>query len=340
MRTHYFLFLLINIGVTFCNSFFAQEIYLEILGKDSITSQVIKNMNYKTVFKDFKSLKAEVDSSEVKLQKLGYINLQKSDLLKKNDSTYSVSFELKTKYEKIRLFFPDNFEQLGLTQKDFQKFSMESSHTYFTVDFKQIEFTLNTLNHKISEMGFPFTYLQLKELKPTLDTIPTIEAQLVIVTDTKRKITEIEIKGYEKFPTSYLKYALGIRKGMLFQKQKITEKSNLLNNLGFAKNTKAPEVLFTNEETRLYLYIEKKNNNLFDGIIGFATNEDSKKLEFSGYLNLVLNNNLNYGEKFAVNYKNDGNEQQQFRVNAELPYLFKSPVGLELELQFFKKDST
>jgi len=297
-------------------------------------------MNYKTVFKDFKSLKAEVDSSEVKLQKLGYINLQKSDLLKKNDSTYSVSFELKTKYEKIRLFFPDNFEQLGLTQKDFQKFSMESSHTYFTVDFKQIEFTLNTLNHKISEMGFPFTYLQLKELKPTLDTIPTIEAQLVIVTDTKRKITEIEIKGYEKFPTSYLKYALGIRKGMLFQKQKITEKSNLLNNLGFAKNTKAPEVLFTNEETRLYLYIEKKNNNLFDGIIGFATNEDSKKLEFSGYLNLVLNNNLNYGEKFAVNYKNDGNEQQQFRVNAELPYLFKSPVGLELELQFFKKDST
>ncbi|PIV49891.1 MAG: hypothetical protein COS19_06535, partial [Flavobacteriaceae bacterium CG02_land_8_20_14_3_00_34_13] len=67
------------------------------MGKDSITSQVIKNMNYKTVFKDFKSLKAEVDSSEVKLQKLGYINLQKSDLLKKNDSTYSVSFELKTK---------------------------------------------------------------------------------------------------------------------------------------------------------------------------------------------------------------------------------------------------
>ncbi|PIZ06848.1 MAG: hypothetical protein COY56_11825, partial [Flavobacteriaceae bacterium CG_4_10_14_0_8_um_filter_34_31] len=109
MRTHYFLFLLINIGVTFCNSFFAQEIYLEILGKDSITSHVIKNMNLLSVFKDFKTLKTEVDSSEVKLQKLGYINLQKSGLLKKNDSTYSVSFELKTKYEKIRLFFPDNF---------------------------------------------------------------------------------------------------------------------------------------------------------------------------------------------------------------------------------------
>jgi len=228
-------------------------------------------MNYKTVFKDFKSLKAEVDSSEVKLQKLGYINLQKSDLLKKNDSTYSVSFELKTKYEKIRLFFPDNFEQLGLTQKDFQKFSMESSHTYFTVDFKQIEFTLNTLNHKISEMGFPFTYLQLKELKPTLDTIPTIEAQLVIVTDTKRKITEIEIKGYEKFPTSFLKYTLGIKRGMLFQKQKITEKSNLLQNLGFAKNTKAPEVLFTNEETNSMNVLYRRQ----DGKLGWIAPEQA-----------------------------------------------------------------
>lgn len=340
LRTHLLLFIFLNISVTFCNSFFAQEIYLEIIGKDSISSHLIKDMNLLSVFKDFKTLKAEVDSSEVKLQKLGYINLQKSDLLKKNDSTFSVSFELKTKYEKIRLFFPDSLELFGLKKKDFQRLSIESSNTNFTIAFTQVEHLLNTLNNSIAEMGFPFTYLQLIEIKPVPDTIPTLEAQLIIVTDSKRKITGIEIKGYEKFPTSFLKYALGIKKGMLFQKQKITEKSNFLNNLGFAKNTKAPEVLFTKEETRLYLYIEKKNNNLFDGIIGFATNEDSKKLEFTGYLNLVLNNNLNYGEKFALNYRNDGDEQQQFRVNAELPYLFKSPVGLELELQFFKRDST
>ncbi|PKP26285.1 MAG: hypothetical protein CVU03_04510 [Bacteroidetes bacterium HGW-Bacteroidetes-2] len=340
LRSHFFLFILFNIGITFCNSFFAQEIYLEILGKDSSAIKAIKEMNLLSVFKNFKSLQAQVDTSEVKLQKLGYIHLQKSDILKKNDSTFSVLFDLKTKYEKLRIFFPDSLEQFGLSLKDVQKISKYSTNTYFIIDFVQLENTLNTLNSRIVETGFPFSYMQLKDIKPSLDSIPTLDAQLVVVSNTKRKITGIEIKGYENFPKSYLKYALGIKNGMLFQKQKITEKSNLLNNLGFAKNTKAPEVLFTNEETRLYLYIEKKNNNLFDGIIGFATNEESKKLEFSGYLNLVLNNNLNYGEKFAINYKNDGNEQQQFRVNTELPYVFKSPIGLELELQFFKKDST
>ena len=63
-------------------------------------------------------------------------------------------------------------------------------------------------------------------------------------------------------------------------------------------------------------------------------------MQLNGYINLELNNNLNFGEQLIVNYKSDGNEQQNFRAKATLPYLLKSPLGVGLELQIFKRDST
>src|SRR5690606_13250992 len=75
-------------------------------------------------------------------------------------------------------------------------------------------------------------------------------------------------------------------------------------------------------------------------ILGFATNEQTQKLEFNGYLNLELNNNLNFGEQFIINYKADGQEQVNFRAKITLPYLLKTPFGVSGELKIFKRDST
>ena len=71
-----------------------------------------------------------------------------------------------------------------------------------------------------------------------------------------------------------------------------------------------------------------------------AQNEDTNKLEFDGYLNLNLVNNLNFGESFRLLYKSDENDQKTFRTELSLPYLFNSPIGVDLSLQIFKKDSS
>ena len=90
----------------------------------------------------------------------------------------------------------------------------------------------------------------------------------------------------------------------------------------------------------IYIYVKKTKSNTFDGFLGFGTNEETSKLEFSGYLNLELHNNLNFGETFKLLYKSDENEQKTFHVNISLPYLFNSPLGTELELHLIKKDSS
>src|SRR5690606_7742173 len=113
-----------------------------------------------------------------------------------------------------------------------------------------------------------------------------------------------------------------------------------LNDLKFANQIKSPEVLFSKDSTSIYIYVEKAKSNSFDGFLGFGTNEGTNKLQFDGYLNLNLVNNLNYGESFKLLYKSDENNQKTFQTHLTLPYLFSSPLGMDLQLNIFKRDSS
>src|SRR5690606_8680474 len=130
-----------------------------------------------------------------------------------------------------------------------------------------------------------------------------------------RTIDDIVLKGYEKFPKSFLKHYLKIKPKQVFSLSAIKNKTEQRSNLNFAKELKPPEVLFSKDSTILYLYLGKTTSNAFDGFLGFGTNEDTNKLEFDGYLNLNLTNNLNFGETFRLLYKSDENDQKTFEAS-------------------------
>ena len=188
---------------------------------------------------------------------------------------------------------------------------------FFELDISQLESALNELNSKIAEEGDPFSTLQLvniSKLNPDL-----ISADLKIINNQKRRIDKIIVKGYENFPKSYIKRFLKLRTGKSFNLNAIKEKVELLEDLRFASQIKDPEVLFTQDSTTLYLYLEKTRTNNFDGFLGFGTNENTNKIEFDGYLDLRLINNLNFGETLNLFYKSDEIDQQTIRVDADLP---------------------
>lgn len=271
---------------------------------------------------------------------MGYIELERKRFERTSDTVFLAEFHLNTIYNKIIIHNITQLLDLGITSRELESISEKKENDHITLPFETIENVLNFLNTKLSEMGDPFVVVKLEDIKPSNVLSNSLVANLQLELKSIRKVTGIKIMGYENFPRAFLRYTAGIRQGMLFQREKIVERSFLLDNLGFVQNIKAPEVLFSPDETELYLYLEKKSNNLFDGIIGFTTNEETNRLEFNGYLNLQLSNNLNFGEKLQLQYNNDGNLQEQFQVDVELPFLFQSPIGLELGLDFFKRDST
>ena len=308
--------------------------YLNFKAQDSISQSTIDSLDLNATFINYLNLKKRADTLHYSLETIGFIENELRSLQKKNDSTYIALYHLGPKYKSIQLFY----SKKDFSKKELLQVSKKITDSYFTLPFNTIESSITKLNSLKTENGNAFARIKLENI--TKQKKGSLSANIVVVNGDARTIDSIIVKGYEKISKSHIKYYAGIKKGKKFNKSKLIEKSNILNSLGFVSVTKPPEILFKKDSTIVYLYLKKEKNNLFDGILGFATDEDSQKLIFNGYLNLELNNNLNFGEQFLLNYKADGKDQQNFRARLTLPYLFNTPFGLITELKIFKRDST
>ena len=328
-------FLILIIYALFSTGGFCQNISLKIEGKNEVESRIIDSLGYIKIHNDFKSIQSEVDAVQKALFKIGYIENKIKSLKKVNDTTFHSGIQLKNKFNTIYIYYNKSIIDTSILNL----ISKDVFEDYFILKFSEVESAFGFINSEISKKGFPFSKLQLSDLK--IKDTETLIAHLSTNThEKKRIINNIVIKGYEKFPKSYLKHYLKIKTKLVFDLKTIKNKTEQLNNLTFANEIKSPEVLFSKDSTTLYLYLEKSKSNAFDGFLGFGTNDKTNKLEFDGYLNLNLINNLNFGESFRLLYKSDENDQKTFEADVSLPYLFRTPIGADLLLRIFKRDSS
>ena len=310
-----------------------QNLNLKVKGESADATKIIDSLGYESIFSDYKSLRDQVDSLTSKLILKGYIDTKLVETVKQNDTLYNSSFFLGQRVKSIRVRFDNSFDLKWL-----RNLKVDSNSDYIEISIEDLEGTLTQLNKNIAEQGDPFSTLQLVNISKVNNNL--ISANLKISTNQKRRIDKIVLRGYEKLSKSFVKRFLKLKEGQYFNLEDIKSKTQKLNELRFAREIKPPEVLFTNDSTTLYLYTEKTKSNNFDGFLGFGTNENTNRLEFDGYLDLRLINNLNYGESLRLFYKSDEIDQQTFNINLNTPYIFGSPIGLEIDLNIFRKDST
>tara|TARA_B110000967_G_scaffold177359_1_gene191417 strand:+ start:221 stop:1918 length:1698 start_codon:yes stop_codon:yes gene_type:complete len=334
LKPLFYILIYLNIYTAFFFNINAQNLNLKFKAQDSISQSTLDSLDLNATFINYLNLKKEVDALHNTLETNGFIENEMRSLQKKNDSTYIALYHLGPKYKSIQLFYLEK----DFSKKELLQVSKKVTESYFVLPFNTIASSITKLNTLKTESGNAFARIKLENI--TKKKNRSLSANIILLKGVSRTIDSIKVKGYEKFSKSHIKHYAGIKKENKFNKSKLIEKSNILNSLGFVSVTKPPEILFKKDSTIVYLYLKKEKNNLFDGILGFATNEDSQKLIFNGYLNLELNNNLNFGEQFLLNYKADGNDQQNFKAKLTVPYLFKTPFGLITELKIFKRDST
>jgi len=327
-------FLFLIIFSLFCFFGNSQNLQLRITGNDSIAQNVIDSIYKPTKFKNFKTLKTKLDSLVIVFQKTGFIEAEIQNQERINDSLFEAKIYLKNKFYSIYIY---NYKSL-VSKNLLETISESFTEDYFITKISNIENALNTINERLIANGNPFS-------KVTLETITKIDnnnlrADLKSESNKKRYIDKIVVKGYENFPRSYIKYFLKLKLNTNLNLEELNVKTKNINNLRFASEIKSPEIQFTKDSTTVYLYVKKSKSNFFDGFLGFGTNEDNGKIEFNGYLDLNLINNLNYGESLNITYKSDESEQRTFEATVILPYLFNSPIGTEFSLNIFKKDSS
>ena len=312
----------------------AQQVQLKLRGTDSLQTKLMDSLSRGLTYPSLIESRKALDGQLAQYQLLGYIDAELLSTRVKNDSLFEAIIDLKQRIDTIYIYTPETTPLRNLINIE----SGKENASFFTLSISEVPEVLQRISRALGNEGRPFTAVKLTNLAKQSEN--SMRADLSISTSELRTIDGIVIRGYEKFPVGFLKHLLKIKTGQVLNLDNVTRKLEQLNNLPFAQNARPPELLFKVDSTDLYLYIEKRNNNSFDGFLGFGTNERTQRLDFDGYVNLRLLNNLNYGESMTLLYKSDENDKRTFDLLFDLPFIGRSPVGLELGLNIFKEDST
>ena len=312
---------------------FSQELSLEIYSQNSDENRLLSSVEFNKNFSDFKELKNELNFVLEKLKKIGFIKAEINQIQQIENTKYEAEFSLKNQIKNIYVFGMDS-----IALKDYKNYTKIDNKKTLILPIEKVENFFKKLNEFLSNKGFPFNSAKLTNIERLEN--DNLMAEIEINFEKERKIDKILVKGYENFPESYLKYLTKYKIGEKFNLDEIQQNSELLNQLRFVKQIKKPEILFTEDSTSIYLYLEKQKRNNFDGFIGFSSDESDNNVQFQGYLDFELVNNFNFGEEIQFLYKSEKNADRILKANVDLPYIFKSPVGANLGLILTKKDSS
>ncbi|MFT4850029.1 MAG: outer membrane protein assembly factor BamA, partial [Sediminicola sp.] len=288
---------------------------------------ILDNIKYRKKHKNTITLNYEISKVADYLKNIGYF-LNTFDSLKKINNAFIAHFSLHKKTEKAIIKVASDAVFLFN--------NIEFKNNSFSLSVHELQATLTSISKKLDTQGKSFSKVQLKNI---LIKNKNMFADLQIYQSKKRTINNVTIKGYKNFPKSYIKNYFNIKNNTVFNQQKIKEISEGSKILQFITEIKPPEVLFTKDSTSIYIYLKKKQNNSFDGLINFTTKEDGGIL-FNGNIDLKLNNILNKGEKFSLFWNSIAEERQEFKLSTQIPYIFVSKFSPQLSFSIYKQDST
>ncbi|TGD57082.1 BamA/TamA family outer membrane protein [Flavobacterium humi] len=306
-----------------CQCVSAQDLYLRIQSGSEAENKTIDSIGYSKTHTTTKSLLDETNRFSEKLLANGFLEAEHDKAEKINDTTFLFLYRLGPQKKFINIRIGKDFRLLNL-EKDSLRLPISETGNFMDSSLQLLE-----------KKGYSLAKLQLVNFKSRDH---ELFADLNFQAEKIRTLDGIIINGYSKFPASHTKNIQRLYRKKIFNQENLKKLHADFEKFRFASQTKYPEILFSKDSTKVYVYLEKAKPNTFDGFIGF-NNDDEKKVVINGYLDLQLQNILNGGEKFNVFWKSDGKNQKTFNGAIEIPYLFQSPLGLKAQLNIFKQDS-
>ncbi len=138
----------------------------------------------------------------------------------------------------------------------------------------------------------------------------------------------------------YLQSHLGIRPGDLYNEALVAAVDKRIRELPFVSQKQRPYLLFTPEQTKLYLFLDTKKASSFNGILGVLPDPVTGQVKLTGDLDLRLRNALKRGEAIDLNWRALQDRTQDLKARTNYPFAFNTPFGVDLSIKLFKRDTT
>lgn len=243
------------------------------------------------------------------------------------------------KVEKVNKITTISFDKGKNFNEAFVKFSPETAlflKSNPEIFIKNLDSLKQIINQKYTNEGYVFNRVKSVFLRLKGD-IPEVE--ISVYRGDKRQINGFVVQGYTKVPKRFVKNLEKEFVGKTYDDGNLIRLNSRLENHSFITLQRPPQTLFTKDSTQIYLTLQKKKSNNFDGILGFGSNEKNK-ITFTGSINLQLKNAFNNFENIALYWQKNQQGGQNFDIQTDIPYLFGSNIGTNWNVNIYRQDST
>ena len=308
-------------------SFSQKTAKLAIVGIDQIEKQELWRVN------DSIELRSKLQKLTLKAYQKGYPSFSIDSLIHP-DSANTIVYGSMGPYVKSWVINLDDEDRklirsYGMNPKQFEAFRQSIG---------QPGNVLAELLQKLERNGYPFARVRLTDMRYEHS---KLIADLDLQPNQRVKWVGLNLESSKiKLSSRFLENYLHIRAGDWYDQEQINLLPVRLKQLSYLREVKPAELLFTPEGATLYLYLESRPISSFNGTIGLQQNPVTLKYQFTGDVRLRLQNVLKRAELFELNWRSIQPGSPQLKTQASLPYLFRTPFGLDGQFQLIKRDST
>jgi outer membrane protein assembly factor BamA len=293
--------------------------------------ELISKIDYKTNF-------ISKEAREKELQQILFVAFDNAYLTAQYDSvtqdslilTAYLNFGKQYKWASLR---KGNIDEGVLSQIGFREKLYRPKPVYF----KDVKKAQELLIQYYENNGYPFAAVKLDSIQIRED---ELDAVFKLTKNKVCKIDSIIIEGNAKITNVYIYNYLGIKPGNLYNEAQLKKANIRIAELPFLKAKRSANVVFTEKETKFFLYLEKKHASQFNGIVGVLPDNVTGKIIFTGDVQLNLQNGLGRGEMIDLNWRRLQTQTQDLKMRLVYPFLLRSPIGVDYNFKLYKKDTT
>lgn len=310
-------------------SSFSQKIELNILFNDT-SLKVNKLINFNKEI-ELNILQLELKDNLNQFHQKGYL-MSSIDSITVDSNYYAVYYKLGKTF-KWSTLSNQNIDEEILSKIGFR----DKLYNNKPFNQKQLGMLYEKVITHYENHGYPFASIKLDSISIKDN---ELKAQLYIEKNKLYKIDSVLIKGDATISNQYIKNYIGIKDGDLYSEQALRKISNKLKELPFVTEEQRWKMIFNEEESKLNLYLKKKQASRFDGVLGVLPDDETGKLRLTGDVKLNLINSFRSGEKISFNWRAIQENTQDLKFDVVYPFLFNSPFGLDYNFKLYKRDTT
>lgn len=310
---------------------FAQKAYHLNLVFPEKSKPLIKGISFAKEIGDSISVYKEAEKVLSQLQFKGYL-LAEIKTIEFSGQLATVVIEPNDLYQWVRL----SSGNLPIAVRQAVGFKEKNYHR---ADFDPDRLTqlFESLLAYYENNGYPFASMGLEQI---LIEGNTIAATINVKANQKSLFDTVKVIGSAEIGQKYIQSYLGVKNGSVYDEKLVKQVESRLRELPFLEVVKPTEIDFSSERASVKIFVNRKNANQFDGVVGLQQNGTTGKTQLVGNLKLHLQNAFKRGEQLNFNYQGLAQRSQLLDIKVVVPHVLNTDFGVSPSLYLYKQDTS